>query len=95
MTSAESDLRVQLQTDARYQAFLRRSERKNVLGRDLPVAAIEDVVQGKVWAYQDPERRPSKRQKDLADILRLIEAHPHLKQLLPDSVRTEVDRVGG
>ena len=55
VTSAESDLRVQLQIDARYQVFLGRSERKNVLGRDLLVAAMEDVLQGKVWAFQDPE----------------------------------------
>ena len=50
------------------------------------VASIEDVLQGKIWAYSDPERRQSKRQKDLADILRLIESYPDLKTLLPSDI---------
>jgi len=33
--------------------------------------AIEDVLQGKLWAVQDTQRRASKRQKDLADIAEL------------------------
>jgi hypothetical protein len=47
------------------------------------VAHVEDVLQGKVWAALDPERRASKRQKDLADIARLVEAYPHLRATLP------------
>jgi hypothetical protein len=89
--SADSDLRVQIQTDTRYQPFVARAERRNVLGYDLPVASLEDVFQGKLWAYADPERRPSKRQKDLADILRLVESHPHLAQLLPETIRAILD----
>lgn len=87
--SADSDLRVQLQTDARYQPFVARAERRDVLGYDLPVAALEDVLQGKLWAYADSERRPSKRQKDLADILRLVENHPHLAHLLPETIKSK------
>jgi hypothetical protein len=34
----------------------------------MKVAALEDVLQDKVWAYLDESRRKSKRQKDLADI---------------------------
>jgi len=94
VSSAGSDLRVQIQTDPRYQAFLARSSRKNVLGHELQVAAIEDVLQGKIWAYADPERRPSKRQKDLADILRLIETDLQLKDVLPDDLRSEISRLG-
>jgi hypothetical protein len=56
------------------------------LGCDLPVAAIEDVLRGKVWAAQDPERRASKRQKDLADIARLIEVAPELRAHVPAEV---------
>jgi hypothetical protein len=63
-----------------------------VLGYELPVAALEDILQGKLWAYQDTERRPSKRQKDLADILRLAEAHPHLTSLLPDEIKSMLNR---
>lgn len=58
-----SDLRVQIQTDARYARFVEKAERREVLGIELPVASLEDVLQGKVWAVQDPERRGSKRRK--------------------------------
>src|SRR5918994_4440590 len=51
---------------------------RDVLGVQLPVASVEDVLQGKIWAVLDPGRRPSKRQKDLADIARLLEAYPQL-----------------
>lgn len=78
-----SDLRVQLQTDPRYAAFVGSASERDVLGLKLPVAKLEDVLQGKVWAAQDPGRRPSKRQKDLADISRLLEAHPELRSRVP------------
>ena len=57
-----------------------------MLGIPLPVAAAEDVLQGKVWAAQDPERRASKRQKDLADIARLVESQPALRDRVPNDV---------
>ena len=87
VSSPYSDLRIQIQTDARYQAFIARSSHKTVLGYDIPVAALEDVLQGKIWAFSDPARQPSKRQKDWADIMRLAETHPHLVSLLPNSLR--------
>jgi hypothetical protein len=87
-----SDLRIQLQTDPRYQAFIVAAEDRDVLGYAVKVARLEDVLQGKVWAYTDQTRRKSKRQKDLADILRMIEAYPRLEGALPPSVREELDR---
>ena len=87
VSSPHSDLRIQIQTDARYQAFIARSSRKTVLGYDISVAALEDVFQGKLWAFSDSARRPSKRQKDWADIMRLAETYPHLVSLLPNSLR--------
>lgn len=81
-----SDLRVQIQTDVRYTDFPARASVREVLGRPLRVAALEDVLQGKVWAALDPERRSSKRQKDLADIARLIEAYPDLRVQVPDEI---------
>jgi hypothetical protein len=63
-----SDLRVQIQTDPRYAAFPDRASPREVLGLTLPVASLGDVLQGKIWAAQDSTRRPSKRQKDLAEI---------------------------
>ena len=85
--SAEgSQLRVQIQTDPRYFQFPERSSVREVLGLRLPVAAVEDVLDGKIWAVQDPERGPSKRRKDLLDIERLIEAHPRLKVRVPEEI---------
>jgi hypothetical protein len=81
-----SDLRVQLQTDPRYAEFVERAAPREVLGLTLPVAAIEDVLQGKIWGVQDPTRRPSKRQKDLADIARILEARPELRDQVPEEV---------
>jgi len=43
-------------------------------------------MRGKVWAAQDRQRRASKRQKDLADIARLLEAYPGLGSLVPAEV---------
>ena len=85
-----SDLRIQIQTDDRYQNFIKRAKVKNVLGYRLPVAAVEDVLQGKIWAAMDEGRRPSKRQKDLADILRLVERSADLKNLLPEQIKKQL-----
>jgi hypothetical protein len=91
LSSSRSDLRIQIRTDERYQAFISRAQPKTVLGYEMRVAAIEDVVQGKVWAYSDSTRRKSKRQKDLADIMRLVEAYPHLASRLPENIRKETE----
>jgi hypothetical protein len=86
LTSSKSDLRIQIQTDSRYQEFFSRASSKEVLGYKMNVASVEDVLQGKVWAYSDEKRRMSKRQKDLADIIRMIEAHPSLEHLVPSGI---------
>lgn len=91
ISASGSDLRVQVQRDPRYASFLERATAQEVLGLLLPVAAVADVLQGKLWAVQDPERRPSKRQKDLADIARLLEAYPHLRSLAPDEILARLD----
>lgn len=78
-----SDLRVQFQTDPRYAEFVKDAEQRTVLGVPMPVARVGDVLQGKIWAAQDAERRASKRQKDLADIARILEAYPDLKLQVP------------
>jgi hypothetical protein len=90
VTSQESDLRIQLQSDPRYQDFIARSSAREILGYALRVAAITDVLQGKVWAYLDKSRRKSKRQKDLADIVRLVEADPMLEDQLPAAIREQL-----
>jgi hypothetical protein len=87
ISSPSSDLRIQIQTDPRYQGFIPRAEVHDVLGYEMKVAALDDVMQGKVWAYMDDTRRRSKRQKDLADILRIIEAFPEHAARLPQSLK--------
>lgn len=86
-----SDLRIQLQTDPRYQEFIARAAKREVLGYVMRVAALDDVLCGKIWAYSDRERRKSKRQKDLSDILRMVETHPELKHTLPPEIAAQVE----
>ena len=86
LTSSKSDLRIQIQMDSRYQEFLSRASSKEVLGYKMNVASLEDILQGKVWAYSDEKRRLSKRQKDLVDIIRIIEAYPAYEHLIPSDI---------
>ena len=86
VSAPESKLRVQIQTDPRYPDFVQRASVREVLGLSLPVARLEDVLQGKVWAATDPSRRPSKQKKDLLDIVRLLEAYPNLRDRVPAQI---------
>jgi len=92
ISSPLSDLRIQIQTDPKYQGFIKNASYKNVLGYKLPVASCEDILEGKIWAFQDKERRPSKRKKDIADIMRLVEKYPHLIEKLPDVIKNEMQK---
>jgi len=92
LSSPGSDLRIQIQTDPRYQDFVAGAEPRDVLGYKMNVATLEDLLQGKVWAYMDKNRRRSKRQKDLADVLRITEAFPEMSTKLPEVVRDELDK---
>ena len=86
LNTTKSDLRIQVQSDQRYQKFIPGSVKMDVMGYDMKVAAVDDILTGKIWNYMDTERRKSKRQKDLADIFRIIEKYPELKKLIPDSM---------
>lgn len=79
----QSQLRIQFTTDDRYQPFQARAVEREVLGLRVKVACLDDVTQGKLWAYADSDRRLSKRKKDELDLIRLAEAYPHLKTLYP------------
>lgn len=83
-----SQLSLQLSTEEFYRDFPSRSVAADVHGILLRVASLEDTLAGKIKAWSAPERRPSKRIKDLGDIARLVEAHPRLQSALPAKVRT-------
>jgi hypothetical protein len=73
--------------DPRYEAFIERASLREILGVSFPVARVEDVLQGKIWAVSDEAQSNSKRQKDLADIARLLETLPHLRDAVPDEIQ--------
>ena len=83
---ARSDLNVQFTTDSRYQDFLAGATQREVLGVAVPVASLEDIVRGKVWAWQDKQRRSTKRKKDELDLMRIGEAHLQLRRLIPAEI---------
>ena len=81
-----SKLNVQFTTDSRYQSFLANATERDVLEICVPVASLEDVIRGKVWAWQDATRRLSKRKKDELDLIRIAETYPQLRALIPDEI---------
>ena len=85
-----SELRIQFTTDPRYQDFLADTETKNVLGHEVPVASLANVVRGKVWAWSDPKRRLSKRKKDELDLIRIAEGYPDLRSLMPSEIVSQL-----
>jgi len=85
-----SAVSIQLSTEDFYRDFPSRSVAADVNGILLRVACLEDTLKGKLKAWSEPGRRKSKRLKDLTDIARLVEAHPHLRDMLPDELKTQV-----
>jgi len=81
-----SQVSVQIRTDPAYRDFPARSVPADVHGILMRVASLSDTLAGKILAWRDEKRRPSKRQKDLADIMRLVESHSHLEETLPTDV---------
>lgn len=64
-----SKVSVQITTEESYQEFPSRSVSADVHGILMRVASLKDTLSGKMAAWSDAERRPSKRQKDLLDIM--------------------------
>jgi hypothetical protein len=93
VSAAGSDLRVQIQTDPRYFQFPQRAGVRDVLGVRLPVAAIEDVLQGKLWAATDRDRGPGNRRKDLLDIERILEGYPALRPQVPVEILDRLSQI--
>lgn len=87
-----SDLRVQFTTDPRYETFPSRAIPGKVLGVQVRIACLEDLAQGKLWAWGDSARRLVKRKKDELDLIRLAEAYPHIKARYPDALRRMMEQ---
>lgn len=87
-----SKLQIQFTQDTRYQDFIGRAERREVLGNVIPVATLEDIIRGKIWAWTDPERRPTKRKKDELDLMRIGEAFPKLRSELPHEIVNQIEK---
>src|SRR4051812_21415145 len=60
-----SKVSLQLSTEDFYRDFPERAVPADVHGILLRVASLEDTLKGKVKAWSDPQRRKSKRVKDL------------------------------
>jgi len=85
-----SKVSVQISTEEVYREFPGRSVPADIHGILMRVASLPDTLRGKILAWQDPKRRASKRQKDLLDIMRLVEAHPKLHKLLPAALAKKI-----
>lgn len=83
----QSKVRIQMSTEDFYKDFPSRSVPADIHGILMRVASLEDTLHGKIKAWRDAERRQSKRLKDLGDIARLIENHPHLWDLLDSDLK--------
>ncbi len=86
---ADSQLRIQFTKDPRYAAFPARAEVRETLGVRLRVASLPDLLQAKIWAWSDPERRLSKRKKDELDLIRIAERHPRFIPQMPEAIRAQ------
>ena len=85
-----SKVSMQLSTEEFYSDFPSRAVPADVHGILLRVSSLEDTLKGKMKAWSDPEQRQSKRIKDLGDIARLVETHPHLRDRLTDDLKQQL-----
>ena len=86
-----SQLRIQFTVDQRYQEFLADTKTFKVLGEQIPVASLENIVRGKAWAWSDPKCRLSKRKKDELDLIRIAERYPELRNMMPPAIRGQLE----
>ncbi len=87
-----SKVSVQLNTEDFYRTYPDRAVAADIHGILMRVASLEDTLRGKIKAWKDTERRQSKKIKDLGDIVRLVESHPNLWDLLEPALQEIVEK---
>lgn len=85
-----SQPRIPFTLDPRYQEFVKDTETRELLGERVPVASLNNIVQGKIWAWTDEKRRPTKRKKDELDLMRILEAYPEFRGMMPKEISAQV-----
>ncbi len=90
--TGRSAVSIQFSTEEFYHDFPSRCVPADVHGILMRVASLDDTLRGKIQAWSDSSRRQSKRIKDLADIARLVEAHPTLWQQLPVDLQSQIQK---
>ena len=84
---SDSMLMVQFSKPEEMQPLVDRAVLRPVLGLDVPVAALPDLVQAKLAAWAEPRRRRLKQAKDALDLRRLAVAFPDVVDpLLPEEL---------
>lgn len=74
-------------TGDRYQLFVGRTQLQNILGGEIPVASLKNVLKAKEWSALDKNTRPEERRRDLADIARILAVKPSLDKSLSMKLR--------
>ncbi len=87
----ESRVSIQISTEEIYLSFPSRAVPASVHGILMRVASLDDTLEGKIAAYRSPERRPTKKLKDLLDIGRLVETHPDLLEKIPGDIVSKLN----
>ena len=88
-----SKLTIHITTDERYKDFGSRATQRLILDEiSAKVASIEDLLQGKLWCYNDPYRKVSKKYKDRTDLARIGETFPELLGRLPAEIRNDIEQ---
>jgi len=90
--TGHSKVIIQLSTEKFYRDFPARSVPADIHGILMRVASLEDTLQGKIQAWKDSTPRQSKKIKDLGDIARLVENHPHLWTKLEEELQQIIQK---
>ena len=85
-------LKVRFMKQGCYQPFLDRATLRTILGMDVPVAALADLVQGELWMRESAGHRASKNMQAEMNLLRLAEVHfAEVAPRLPDQLRAKAE----